>query len=379
MRRSRIGGSVGFVIPSRIARSGNGRVALRPRGIAIVVAVLGLGWLSGLGAHPTVASSAQEAARPAPAVPPAKPDLRSRPRVTGGSGAAVRPAGGLATRLRFLSWPPRAAASPAARPEVDCRKVKCIALTFDDGPGPYTAKLLDMLAARHVKVTFFLIGGNIRGREALVRRELAEGHAIGDHSWSHPQLSAMSDGAVRSELARTLGEIRRATGGGTPLMRPPYGATNRRVAAVTRHMGMAQILWSVDTNDWLDRNSAIVAHRAVSWAHPGDIILMHDIHPTTVNAVPKILVGLARRGFTFVTVPELFGGHALKPGQTYFDGPVPERKSPQKQAASHPKGQGGTPAPPGAGGPTLPPGSPATPAPGAPSGTGTPGSVRSGE
>ncbi|GAB3966247.1 hypothetical protein GCM10029978_030940 [Actinoallomurus acanthiterrae] len=374
---------MGFVIPSRVARAGtrsaSGRVALRRKGIGIAATVLGLGWLSGLGAHPTVASSAQGAPTGAARSAPAGPDLRSRSRVTGGPGAAARPAGDLATRLRALSWPPRGSSPAAARPRVDCHKVKCIALTFDDGPGPYTAKLLDMLAARHVKVTFFLIGGNIRGREAIVRRELAEGHAIGDHSWSHPQLSAMSDAAVRSQLVRTLGEIRRATGGGTPLMRPPYGATNRRVAAVTRHMGMAQILWSVDTNDWLDRNSAIVAHRAVSWAHPGDIILMHDIHPTTVNAVPKILAGLAHRGFTFVTVPELFGGRALKPGQTYFDGPVPEKKTPQKQAASHPKGQGGTAAPPGAGGPTLPPGSPATPAPGAPSGTGTPGGARSGE
>jgi peptidoglycan/xylan/chitin deacetylase (PgdA/CDA1 family) len=364
---------VGFVIPSRVGRAGtrpgSGGVALRRKGIAVAVAVLGLGWLSGLGAHPTVSAQGVPtgAARPAPAVPPARPGLRSRSRVTGGSGATVRPVGDLATRLRSFSWPPRAAAAPAARPRVDCHKVKCIALTFDDGPGPYTAKLLGMLAARHVKATFFLVGGSIRGREAIVRRELAEGHAIADHSWSHPQLSAMSDGAVRSQLVRTLGEIRRVTGGGTPLMRPPYGATNRRVAAVTRHMGMAQILWSVDTNDWRDRNSAIVAHRAVSWARPGDIILMHDIHPTTVNAVPKILAGLAHRGFTFVTVPELFGGRALKPGQVYFDGPVPQRKSPE-QSPSHPKGQGGTAAPPGAGGPTLPPGSPATPAPGAPSG-----------
>jgi hypothetical protein len=145
---------VGFVIPSRIARAGtrSGSEGIAPgrKGIAIAVAVLGLGWLSGLGAqHPTVASSTQRpptgAARSAPAVPPAGPDLRAR--VTGGSGVAARPAGDLATRLRSFSWPPQAAASSAARPMVDCHKVKCIALTFDDGPGPYTAKLLDMLAA----------------------------------------------------------------------------------------------------------------------------------------------------------------------------------------------------------------------------------------
>lgn len=240
-----------------------------------------------------------------------------------------------------LSRPPGTSAT-AARPQVDCLKAKCIALTFDDGPGPHTEKLLDMLAARHVKATFFLIGGNIRGRESVVRRELAEGHAVGDHTWSHPSLSALSDGALRSQLARTLGEIRRATGRGTTLMRPPYGATNRRVAVVTHGMGLAQILWSVDTNDWLDRNSAIVAHRAVSWARPGGIILMHDIHPTTVNAVPEILAGLARRGFTFVTVPELFGDRSLKPGQTYFDGLVPRPENPRQEATPHP---GGAPAP----------------------------------
>ncbi|MCO6008901.1 polysaccharide deacetylase family protein [Actinoallomurus purpureus] len=326
-----------FVVPSETVR----------KGAAIAGAVLGLGWLSGLGAHTAASTRLPPPAlgRPAPHLaagwpaPPAGP-LRSRP--ADGSPAAPT-THDLAARLRYTSWPRGAATASAARPEVDCRKAKCIALTFDDGPGPYTTKLLGMLAAHHVKATFFLIGGSIRGREAVVRRELAEGHAIGDHTWSHPQLSVLSDGAIRSQLTRTLGEIRRATGGGTALMRPPYGATNRRVAVVTRHMGFAQILWSVDTNDWRDRNSAIVAHRAVSWARPGGIILMHDIHPTTVNAVPKILAGLARRGFTFVTVPELFGGRSLKPGQTYFDGPVPRPKNPRKDVAPRPKGPGASP------------------------------------
>jgi peptidoglycan/xylan/chitin deacetylase (PgdA/CDA1 family) len=201
---------------------------------------------------------------------------------------------------------------------VDCRVKKCIAVTFDDGPGPYTDKLLRMLAAHHARATFFLIGANIRGREATVRRELATGNAIGDHTWTHPQLDTLSEKTVRSELARTLKEIHRATGGTTHLMRPPYGATDKRVGKVAREFGFAQILWDVDTNDWRDRNSKIVAHRAVSWAHRNDIILMHDIHPTTVNAVPKILTGLSRRGFTFVTVPELFAPQPLKPGKVYL-------------------------------------------------------------
>lgn len=269
-----------------------------------------------------------------------------------GAGRRSASAGGAAPRLRFALWPPTTPPRSSVPepglpgeaglgPRVDCRQVKCVALTFDDGPGPYTARLLGMLAAAHARATFFLIGGNIRGREAIVWQEVAQGNAIGDHTWTHPELSLMSDHAIRSQLARTLAEIKRATGGGTPLMRPPYGATNHRVAAVARGMGFAQILWSVDTNDWRDRNSRIVAHRAVSWAHRNDIILMHDIHPTTVAAVPRILRGLARRGFTFVTVPELFGDRPLRPGTAYFDGPpipvqkrVPAKKGPASAATT---------------------------------------------
>jgi peptidoglycan/xylan/chitin deacetylase (PgdA/CDA1 family) len=254
-----------------------------------VGAALFIGWLSGLGAG-----------------------------ASDGRQISVQATGRPATRRYAAPAPVRPAPPPARR--IDCRVAKCVALTFDDGPGPYTRKLLGMLATHHAKATFFLIGGSIPGREAIVRRELAEGHAIGDHTWHHPQLSALPDRAIRSELARTLAEIRKATGGTTAIMRPPYGATNRRVGVVTRKLGLTQILWSVDTNDWRDRNTRVVAHRAISRAHRNDIILMHDIHPTTVNAVPKILDGLSRRGFTFVTVPELFAGRPLKPGFTYLAG-----------------------------------------------------------
>jgi hypothetical protein len=146
---------------------------------------------------------------------------------------------------------------------------------------------------------------------------------IGDHTWSHPDLSTLPQQAIRSQLARTLSEITKVTGGPTRLMRPPYGATDRTVGKVTGDLGMAQITWSVDTNDWRDRNTAIVAHRAITWAHRGDIVLMHDIHPTTVNAVPQILRGLAKGGFTFVTVPELLAAHPIAPGRLYYhQGPV---------------------------------------------------------
>jgi peptidoglycan/xylan/chitin deacetylase (PgdA/CDA1 family) len=253
-----------------------------------VAGVLFLGWLSGLG---PVRATGREAPAAASGPPP----------------AARRP-------------PARHPRPTPSRPPVDCRKVKCVALTFDDGPGPYTSRLLRMLAARHAKATFFLIGGNIRGREAVVREELAQGHAVGDHTWSHPDLSRLPEKRIRTQLTRTLTKITRTTGRPVELMRPPYGATDRHVGKVARSLGLAQIVWDVDTDDWRDRNSEIVAHRAISRAHRGDIILMHDIHPTTVRAVPKILRGLAKRGFTFVTVPELLAAHPLKPGRVYFDG-----------------------------------------------------------
>jgi peptidoglycan/xylan/chitin deacetylase (PgdA/CDA1 family) len=92
------------------------------------------------------------------------------------------------------------------------------------------------------------------------------------------------------------------------------------VGKVAKALGLAQIIWDVDTDDWRDRNSRLVAHRAITRARRGDIILMHDIHPTTVNAVPAILNGLARRGFTFVTVPDLLAAHPLRPGKVYYHG-----------------------------------------------------------
>jgi peptidoglycan-N-acetylglucosamine deacetylase len=299
----------------------------------LVAGVLVLGWFSALGegrgdgslaasgpvgrrldgrAHVVVSGRASRGASGAgqsPAQVPRRPVVRQVPQLIPG----LPP---LPPR-RWLA--PKGTQRQPDAPAVDCHVVKCVALTFDDGPGPYTRRLLAMLAAaHHAKVTFFLIGGNIVGREGIVRQEVAQGHAIGDHTWDHRDLSTLSKGAIRSELTRTRTEIVRVTGGPVKLMRPPYGATDKRVGRVARGLKMAQIVWDVDTDDWLDRNSAIVAHRAITRAHRGDIILMHDIHPTTVNAVPRILRGLAKRGFTFVTVPDLLAAHPLKPGKVYY-------------------------------------------------------------
>ena len=200
---------------------------------------------------------------------------------------------------------------------VDCRHIRCVALTFDDGPGDDTGRLLNILARKQAKGTFFVVGQRVAqsGRFEL-RRMVGEGHEIGNHTWDHPDLTTLSPHKVRMELVRTQRVVRRATGVRMRLMRPPYGSTDRVVARQTRRLRLAQILWDVDTFDWRDRNAEVVARRAVR-VRPGSIVLMHDIHATTVDAVPEILHRLHAKGYTFVTVSELFGAHTPKPGKEY--------------------------------------------------------------
>lgn len=212
-------------------------------------------------------------------------------------------------------------AAPSGTPQpanVDCRHKRCVALTFDDGPGPYTAKLLTELAAKDVHATFFLVGQNVAARPGLVRAELAAGHAIGNHSWNHPDLSRLDAKQVASQLDRTDAAIRKATGGvGTQLVRPPYGATGPTVTKALQARGDAAILWDVDTEDWKNRDAKKTTANLLREVRPGSIVLMHDIHPTTVEAVPGIIDALRARGYTLVTVPQLLGG-APKAGSTHF-------------------------------------------------------------
>ncbi|MEU6785524.1 polysaccharide deacetylase family protein [Nonomuraea angiospora] len=204
------------------------------------------------------------------------------------------------------------------RPRVDCRRVKCVALTFDDGPGPYTDTLLAYLAAYHAQATFFVVGGNVVTYPRVLRRTAAAGHEIGNHTWSHPDLTRLSPARVRAQLGRTDQAIEAVTGVVPRLVRPPYGAFN---ATVRRQTGRPMVLWSVDTLDWRYRNSATVARRALRAVRPGSVILFHDIHPTTVRAIPRVLRKLTERGYRFVTVSELFGGH---PPRLVFNAAPPE-------------------------------------------------------
>jgi peptidoglycan/xylan/chitin deacetylase (PgdA/CDA1 family) len=182
-----------------------------------------------------------------------------------------------------------------------------IAMTFDDGPSAtLTPKLLDLLAARHIKATFFVIGENVAEHPEILARATREGHEIGNHSWSHPNFAKMSDERVRQQLWRTDTAIQSASGRRPILMRPPYGSiTTREKRWIHNELGYDIILWDVDPYDWKRPGSAVVRNRILKETHPGSIVLSHDIHPGTIEAMPSTLDALAAKGFKFVTVSEL--------------------------------------------------------------------------
>lgn len=217
-----------------------------------------------------------------------------------------------------LPPPPPPAAPPPAPPDaagVDCAVLRCVALTFDDGPVAETVDVLAALEQRGARATFFVVGQNAASSPDLLRRMVAGGHAVGGHSWDHPDLTRLSADQVRAQLGRTSQAIERATGAAPTLTRPPYGATGPTVAAAAAAAGVAQVLWDVDPRDWRDRNADVVAQRVVAAARPGSIVLLHDIHPSTRAAVPRIVDALQAGGYTLVTVPELLP--TTQPGRTY--------------------------------------------------------------
>jgi peptidoglycan/xylan/chitin deacetylase (PgdA/CDA1 family) len=182
-----------------------------------------------------------------------------------------------------------------------------IALTFDDGPhATLTPKLLDLLASRHIKATFFVLGECVEQNPQVLQRAAREGHEIGNHSWSHPQLNHMSDDSVRSQLKRTDDLIRSVTGVRPTLFRPPYGAlTTKQKKWIPEEFGYKIILWEVDPLDWKDPGPSVVTSRILKNTRPGSIILSHDIHRGTIEAMPATIDQLLAKHFKFVTVSEL--------------------------------------------------------------------------
>src|ERR1700740_1315068 len=209
-----------------------------------------------------------------------------------------------------------------------------IAMTFDDGPSAEnTPRLLEMLKQRNIKATFFLIGQNVASNPDLVRRILAEGHEIGNHSWTHPQLSKLSDQKVTAEITKTQDAIKEASGFTPTLLRPPYGAiTPRQREWIENQFGLSIILWSVDPFDWKRPGASVITQRILSQARPGAIILSHDIHKQTVDAMPATLDGLIAKGYKFVTVTQLIAMNKPKPLPASTVKPGGEQSGPTKSS-----------------------------------------------
>lgn len=177
-----------------------------------------------------------------------------------------------------------------------------IALTFDDGPSKkYTPMLLDGLKERGVHVSFFLMGKNIEGNEELVRRIQEEGHLIGNHTYSHVELSKVSKAEAKEEIERTSNEIYEITGVYPVYMRPPFGSWRKDLELSVE---MLPVFWSVDTLDWESKNVSSVMSIVEKQAQDGSIILMHDGYATSVEAALKIVDEFTEKGYEFVTVDE---------------------------------------------------------------------------
>ncbi len=187
---------------------------------------------------------------------------------------------------------------------------KAIALTFDDGPWPATtSQILALLKQNSVKATFFVIGKHVQMYPQLIKQVVAEGHAIGNHTWSH-QYGYYDSSAATRELDDTAKLVYKTTGVKTSLFRPPAGILNNGLAADAAVKKYAVVMWSVDSKDWRYRGntSQSLVESVLKEAKPGGIILMHDgggDRSTTVQALPEIITQLKNRGYTFVTVPNL--------------------------------------------------------------------------
>ncbi|MEV6393652.1 polysaccharide deacetylase family protein [Streptomyces sp. NPDC051907] len=209
-------------------------------------------------------------------------------------------------------------AKPLSAQDVDCDKAKCIALTFDAGPGKDTPELLDTLKAKKVPATFFLLGKNhVLKHPDVVRRIADEGHEVANHTWSHRRLDELETDEIREELSLTQDAIAKITGSRPTLMRPPQGRINDDVTEVSKELGLAQILWSATAKDYSTTDSELIKTRILDQADRDGIILLHDIYDGTVPAVPGIIDELKSRGYTFVTVPQLLAPGKANPGEVY--------------------------------------------------------------
>lgn len=183
---------------------------------------------------------------------------------------------------------------------------KMIALTFDDGPDPnVTERILETLSQYNAKATFFMLGKNAQAYSNVAKKVADAGHEIANHTIEHPDLVTLSIEGIQNQLVQSQNQIEEATGKRPIYFRPPYGSYNDNVLNIAKESNQKVIMWSVDTRDWESKNPAAINQIVQTYARPGSIILMHDIHSTTADALPQVLEFLSNQGYEFVTVSEL--------------------------------------------------------------------------
>jgi peptidoglycan/xylan/chitin deacetylase (PgdA/CDA1 family) len=199
---------------------------------------------------------------------------------------------------------------------LSCAVVKCVALTFDDGPGPYTDRLLQILKDDDAKATFFLIGNKVAANPAGAKRIADAGMEIGCHTWEHPNMTTIPADDIAGQFSRANDAITAATGRTPTLWRPAGGLSNDAVRQVAGRFGLAEILWDVIPFDWAnDSNTAATRYMLMTQIKPGSVVLFHDTYSSTVDLVYQFIPVLKANGYRLVTVSELLGPRA--PGSSY--------------------------------------------------------------
>jgi peptidoglycan/xylan/chitin deacetylase (PgdA/CDA1 family) len=252
-----------------------------------------------------------------------------------GPGSQHRPApsaSAAAAQVKARTPPARTAASPEDDQDAAVSSVlaytpfvkeggdrgRDIALTFDDGPGPYTPGVLSVLERLRVHATFFVIGKMLRYFSASTVREIKDGDVIGDHTETHPQMALLSAHEQYEELFEQIARIELLGGPRPVLFRPPYGSFNTTTLRELHRLHLLMTLWSVDTEDYLQPGVSVIVQRVLAGAHAGAIVLMHDAGGTrtqTIAALPIVIDDLRARGFHLVTVPQLLEDDPPPPGQ----------------------------------------------------------------
>ena len=210
--------------------------------------------------------------------------------------------------------PEPAAATQPSKPPVDCAVDKCVALTFDDGPGQFTGRLLDELSEAEAHATFFVLGENVKKYPDEAKRIVDEGHQIGSHSWDHKDITTLTAEGIEHEVDWTDQAVQDAAGVTPGVFRPPYGAHG---VVYDRLIAKPLVLWDVDTLDWKHHDPVKTVDIAMDEVHNGSIVLMHDIHESSVQAVPDLVQALRKAGYELVTVDKLFDGQQFENSTAY--------------------------------------------------------------